>query len=111
MGGVGRHIRVKPFKGSRNPDDYKEWRREVVAIELASKLDKKDLAVYAWMALEGEPKILTKHLSVREDLYDEKGLERIFEILDARYLRLPHKRADFACKLFERTRRSFGETM
>ena len=40
-------LRIRPFWGGRSTYEYEEWRREVEAIAIASKMPKEEMGVYA----------------------------------------------------------------
>ena len=83
-GGRIQGLRVKPFAGTRSRQVYKDWKRELQAIRLASKLPDKEVAVYAWLALEGEAKRLVRHLDVETEGNHEDGIKKLLACLDKR---------------------------
>ena len=52
-------LRLETFAGGRNPRIYKDWKRQVRAVQLCADLPKGRLAVLAWLSLRGEAKLLT----------------------------------------------------
>lgn len=65
----------------------------------------------AWLSLEGEAKVLTRHLDISKQLHQDDGLHVVLSVLDDRYVLPAYDVADEACRKYERVRRMYGETM
>ena len=105
-------LRINPYSGSRNPQHYVEWRKEVQAVEVLAALSRNRLAVMTWLALRGEARSLAAHLTI-EELNDEsgKGYTELFALLDGRYMRQTHELFDVASERYEKFRRRSGQSM
>ena len=59
-------LRIEQFSGSRNPQVYEDWKRNVESVKFISDLAPNKLAVVASMSLAGEARDLTRHIALAE---------------------------------------------
>ena len=104
-------VRLRTFNG--NPEEYKEWRREVQASTLLYNVAPKQMAGLVYLALApgaGKPRDLLSHMDI-QSIMEEDGLNTVLKILDKEYVRESYVKADEAQARYERCRRTPGQTM
>ena len=57
-------LRIEQSSGSRNPEVYEDWKRNVESVQFISDLASDKLAAVASMSLAGEATELTRHISL-----------------------------------------------
>ena len=92
-------VKLSVFTGDRTPGVYKEWRKEIEAVQLIYGIDDKTIAPLVYLSLEagaGKPRELAEQLDLVSDIATDDGLKKIYALLDAEYKDQPHKEADTA---------------
>ena len=106
-------VRLRMFSGSREPEVYQEWRREVELVQLMYAMPPEQLGPLVYLSLEageGKPRGLLSHISV-PNLCTEAGLQEVLKTLDAEYAPVAYETADVAFKRYNQCRRRTGEEM
>ena len=113
--GVGRMpaVKLRTFDGSRDPEVYREWRREVELVQLLYGLPPEQLGPLVYLSLEsgdGKPRGMLAHMGV-EELTSKTGLATILSTLDAEFSPVAYEAADVAFQRYNSCRRKHGEDM
>ena len=114
VAGGSRSIRIRTFDGDRAAGAYEAWKDEVQTLMHIYTLSQKDMAPLVYLALEagvGKPRDLMRHLSLVDDVIQDKGVDTLLSILDDEFRGKPYRRAEEATSRYYRTRREQGETM
>ena len=91
-------VRLKVFDGSRRAGAYREWKKEVEAVQIIHQLTEKQLAPLVYLALdskEGGPREVVEHLEIVADLAQDDGLQKLWKLLEEYELK-SHVKADIA---------------
>ncbi|CAK0875126.1 unnamed protein product, partial [Prorocentrum cordatum] len=96
---------------ARNPNSYREWRKEIEIIEKICKVAPADLGPLVYLSLEkgdGQPRELVETLDL-DVLSSEAGLRKLMEILDEEFTEKDYERSEKRLRAFEKCRRGVGE--
>ncbi|CAK0857899.1 unnamed protein product, partial [Prorocentrum cordatum] len=96
---------------ARNPNSYREWRKEIEIIEKIYKVAPADLGPLVYLSLEkgdGQPRELVETLDL-DVLSSEVGLRNLMEILDEEFTEKDYERSEKHLRAFEKSRRGIGE--
>ena len=96
-------VKLREFEGSRDPEVYREWRREVELIRIVYALPEGQLGPVVYLrsgAGENKPRGLLSHLEVK-DLTSKTGLSEVLRVLDAEYAPEAHETADASFKKYK----------
>ena len=106
-------VRLRTFDGSRDPEIYREWRREIDLIRTLYQLPPEQLGPLVYLSLEpgeGKPRGHLAHLDVN-DIASAKGLGEVLSTLDAEYAPQAYEAAYESYKRYAGCRRRTGEEM
>ena len=106
------HAKIPHFFGGANqdPGDYKEWRREVAAIQSTYGIQDKDFAGHVFLATKGDARTVLWEVQP-EHFADPTTFGKIMQLLDKEYDRPEWEKADHATEMFEKCRRVPGQRM
>ena len=99
------HAKIPFFNGGTNldPGEYKEWRREVAAIQSTYGIQDKDFAGHVFLATKGDARSVLWEVQP-EHFQDPTTFGKIMQLLDKEYDRPEWEKADHATEMFEKCR-------
>eukprot|EP00959_Pyramimonas_sp_CCMP1952_P336730 7050976-Pyramimonas_sp.AAC.1 len=107
----GAKLTVLSKELARNPNSYREWRKEIEIIEKIYKVAPADLGPLVYLSLEkgdGQPRELVEPLDL-DVLSSEVGLRKLMEILGEEFTEKDYERSEKHLRAFEKCRRGVGE--